>query len=59
LIPRVVAGLSLLTVVIHLLAIPLPGILGYGINTTFGVPLAFGMLLTAGWLIVRGIDGEA
>jgi hypothetical protein len=58
LIPRVVAGLSLLTVVIHLLAIPLPGILGYGINTTFGVPLAFGMLLTAGWLIVRGIGGE-
>ena len=55
LVPRVVAGLSLLTVVIHFLAIPLPGILGYGINTAFGVPLAFGMLLTAGWLMVKDV----
>src|SRR5215204_448801 len=54
LVPRIVAAFSLVTVVLHFFAVPLPGFLGYGINTTLGVPLALGHLSMAGWLITRG-----
>ncbi|HEX6124039.1 MAG TPA: DUF4386 family protein [Pyrinomonadaceae bacterium] len=54
LIPRAVAGFSLLTVALHFVGVPLSGFLGYGFNTSFGVPLVLGHLAMAGWLIGRG-----
>ena len=54
LVPRLVAALSLLTLVLHFVAVPAPGFLGYGINTSLGVPLAFGMLAMSVWLIWKG-----
>ena len=41
LVSRLVAGFSLLTLVLHFVAVPAPGFLGFGINTILGVPLAF------------------
>lgn len=55
LVPRIFAVLCLLTVIVHFLAIPLPGFLGYGINTTLGIPMAFGLLALSVWLIVKGV----
>ena len=57
LVPRIVAAFSLVTVVLHFFAVPLPGFLGYGINTTFGVPLVLGHLAMAGWLAAKGFNG--
>jgi len=54
LVPRLVAGFSILTLVLHFVAVPAPGFLGYGINTSLGVPLAFGMLAMSVWLIWKG-----
>lgn len=54
LVPRALAVFGLLTVTLHFFAVPLPGFLGYGINTTLGVPMAFGLLANAVWLMVRG-----
>ena len=54
LVSRLVAGFSFLTVALHFVAIPAPGFLGYGINTSLGVPLAFGMLTMSVWLIWKG-----
>lgn len=54
LVPRPVAALGLLTMAVHFCAIPLPGFLGYGINTAFGVPMAVGLSAIAGWLMVKG-----
>ena len=58
LVPRWVAIVSLVTLVLHFLAIPAPGFLGYGINTNLGIPLAFGMLLMSAWLMWRGMRGD-
>src|SRR4030095_109156 len=54
LVPRALAALSLLTMVLHFVAVPLPRFLGYGINTTCGVPMAFGLLAIAVWLMAKG-----
>jgi hypothetical protein len=58
LVPRPLAAFGLLTMVVHFCAIPLPGFLGYGINTTFGVPMAVGLLAISGWLMVKGFGYE-
>jgi len=55
LVPRALAAFSLLTMVLHFVAVPLPGFLGYGINTTLGVPMAFGLLTIAVWLMAKGL----
>ena len=55
LVPRLVAGFSILTLVLHFFAVPAPGFLGFGINTMLGVPLAFGMLVMSVWLIWKGL----
>ena len=54
LIPRPLAAFSLATMVLHFVAVPLPGFLEYGINTTLGVPMAVGLLVVAVWLIIKG-----
>ena len=56
LMPRLIAGFALGAVVLQFVAVPVPGFLGYGINTNLGVPLAVGMLAVAGWLIARGFN---
>jgi hypothetical protein len=58
LVPRLLAAFGLLTMVLHFCSIPLPGFLGYGINTTLGVPMALGLLAVAGWLMVKGFSDE-
>lgn len=58
LIPRLLAGFALLTVVVHFVFIPLAALLGYGINTTFGVAMAVGMVSVAGWLLFRGFGNH-
>lgn len=59
LVPRALAAFSLLTMLLHFCAIPLPGFLGYGINTAFGIPMALGLLAMALWLIAKGFEDEA
>lgn len=54
-VPRWLAALAGLLVLLHFVAIPAPGFLGYGITTALGVPMAFGMLATAVWLMVKGM----
>ncbi|HUR97276.1 MAG TPA: DUF4386 domain-containing protein [Pyrinomonadaceae bacterium] len=58
LVPRALAALAIVTMVVHFCAIPLPGFLGYGINTSFGVPMAFGLLSMAVWLMVKGFRDD-
>jgi hypothetical protein len=54
LVPRALAAFALLTVMLHFIGIPLPGFLGYGIVTLMGVPMAFGHIAVALWLLVKG-----
>lgn len=54
LIPRALAAFALLTVILHFTGIPLPGFLGYRIVTLMGVPMAFGHIAVALWLITKG-----
>lgn len=56
LVPRVLAAAGLITVIVQFFSVPMPGFLGYGINTNFGLPMALGILVTAVWLIVRGFE---
>lgn len=58
LVPRALAAFSLSTMVVHFCAIPIPGFLGYGINTTFGAPMAIGLLAISVWLMVKGFGEE-
>jgi hypothetical protein len=58
LVPRMLAVFGLLTIVLHFIAVPLSGFLGYGISTAFGVPMAFGLLANAVWLISKGFSVE-
>ena len=58
LVPRPLAAFSLVTMLLHFVAVPLPGFLGYGINTTLGVPMAAGLLAIALWLIAKGFPGR-
>jgi hypothetical protein len=59
LVPRLLAGFALVTVLVQFFAVPVPGFLGYGINTNLGVPMAFGIVGVAGWLMVKGFDQTA
>ncbi len=54
LVPRLLAAFSLLTMVVHFCAIPLPGFLGYATNTNFGAAMALGLLAMSVWLMVKG-----
>ena len=55
LVPRLLAAFGLFTMALHFTAVPLIGFLGYGIYTQLGVPMAFGILANAAWLIVKGL----
>lgn len=55
-VPRTVAGFGLLTVMLHFIAIPLPGFLGYGIVTMLGVPMAFSHIALGIWLMSKGFN---
>jgi hypothetical protein len=57
-VPRLIALFGLLTILLHFVAVPLSGFLGYGISTALGVPMAFGLLANAVWLIAKGFDSE-
>lgn len=54
LVPRALAAFALLTVMLHFIGIPLAGFLGYGIVTSMGVPMAFGHIAVALWLMAKG-----
>ena len=54
LVPRLLAGFAFVTVLVQFFAVPLAGFLGYGIYTNLGVPMAFGILGVALWLVIRG-----
>jgi len=58
LVPRPLVAFSLVTIVVHLFAVPVPGFLGYGISTTLGAGMALGILASGLWLIVNGFKGE-
>ncbi len=57
-VPRALAAFGLSTIVLHFLAVPLSGFLGYGINTTLGVPMAFGLLSNAVWMMIKGFPAS-
>jgi hypothetical protein len=56
LVPRALAAFGLITVMLHFTGIPLLGFLGYSIVTLMGVPMAFGHIALAIWLMVRGFE---
>lgn len=56
LVPRALAAFGLVTLALHFVAVPLPGFLSYGICTTLGVPMAFGLLANAAWLTMKGFE---
>jgi Domain of unknown function (DUF4386) len=53
-VPRLVAALALLTVGLHTAGISLPLLLGYQSVMMLGVPMAFGQMAAAVWLIAKG-----
>ena len=57
--PRLLGALGLLTVATHLVAIPLPGLLGLRPVVEAGMPMAVSHLATAGWLAARGLGGRS
>ena len=56
LVPRALAVLGLLTVVLHLTGITLPLWLGYASITLLGASMALGHTALAGWLMGRGFE---
>ena len=54
LVPRALAAFGLLTVMLHFIGIPLPGLLGYGIVTLMGVPMGLSHIALVFWLMVKG-----
>jgi len=54
LVPRALAVLGLLTVILHFTGIPLPAFLGYSIVTLMGVPMGLSHLVLVLWLITKG-----
>lgn len=55
-VPRPLAAFGLMTVLLHFAAIPLPLFMGYSPATTLGVPMAFGILALALWLMAKGLE---
>ncbi|OLD71025.1 MAG: hypothetical protein AUI33_08060 [Ignavibacteria bacterium 13_1_40CM_2_61_4] len=55
-VPRVLAAFGLLTVMLHFIAIPLRGFMGYSLVTSLGVPMGLSHLGVALWLMVRGFE---
>jgi hypothetical protein len=53
--PRLLSTFGLLTVAAHVLAIPLPGLLGLRGVTEAGMPMALSHVATAGWLVAKGL----
>ncbi len=53
-VPRALAALGLLTVMLHFTGIPLRGFLGYSLVTPMGVPMAFSHTALALWMIAKG-----
>lgn len=54
-VPRLLTAFGLGVTGLHLAAIPLRTLLGYGPLATLGMPMALGHLALAAWLIVKGI----
>jgi len=59
LVPRALAALGLLTVVLHLTGITLPLWLGYSSMTLLGASMALGHTALAGWLVAKGFEEAA
>jgi hypothetical protein len=58
LVPRSLAGLGVIAVLLHFIAIPLRGFLGYPLITNLGVPMGICQLLVAAWIMFRGFPNE-
>ena len=54
LVPRLIAGLGMLTVVLQVTGVPLRGMLGMELVTGMAIPLAPVYFAAAGWLMVKG-----
>jgi hypothetical protein len=59
LVPRVLAGLGVAMVVVHMAAITLPVFLDYRSIPALGPSLAVSHLAVAGWLLVTGVEERA
>lgn len=57
-VPRALALLALLTVVLHTTGISLPLLLGSHAVMALGVPMAFGQLAVATWLLAKGFRAD-
>ena len=53
LVPRLISGIGLLAVALHLVAIPLPMFIGYQAVQPLGASLSVSHLLVSGWLIAK------
>lgn len=56
LVPRVLAGLGVVAVVLHAIGISLSAFIGYPIMWQLAYPFALGYLVFGGWLVVKGFD---
>ncbi|HEX7296840.1 MAG TPA: DUF4386 domain-containing protein [Pyrinomonadaceae bacterium] len=56
LVPRALAAFALLTVIVHMAAIPLPVLLGYSSILVFAYALLLSYLVMSGWLLVKGFN---
>lgn len=54
LVPRLLAGLGMLTTVLQVTGVPLRAVLGLGVITPMAMPLAPVYVAVAGWLIIKG-----
>ncbi len=57
LVPRAVAALALVTVVLHFTGVPVRMFLGYGPVTPMAASMALGEIAVGGWLLARGFGG--
>lgn len=58
LVPRALAALGLLTVLLHFTGIPLPLFLGYRSVTLLGATMGLSQITVALWLIAKGFAGQ-
>lgn len=56
LVPRILAGFGLVTVVLHFTGITVPWFLGYGTVTLMGASMALGQLALVAWLVTKGLS---